>query len=156
MTRRNTVAAIAALAASLAQPAVALSCRAPSVEGSYADAAEAEAVYSVVLGRFEFEPVPPRADGEMEADMAVPAIFDGRLLGPDGFVTQMREPLILQIDCASSWCGEIEPRTEVLAFVEQSADGLSVEIGPCPQWVFANPTQTQIDTVTACTTEGCE
>lgn len=137
-----------------AGPALALSCLQPSVARSFEEARAAEEVYAVVLGRFEFERANLPAAG---ADgVTIPATFDGRVLGPDGFVAETRRPVLLDVTCAMSWCGQIEPGAETLAFIEQGEDGLKVEITPCPQWVFQGPSPEQIDVARSCMTGSCE
>lgn len=141
----------AALAALTAGPALALSCLEPSVARSFEEARAAEEVYAVVLGRFEFD----RADLSSKG-ATIPAIFDGRVLGPDGFVAEARRSVLLEVTCAMSWCGQIEPGAETLAFIEQGEDGLKVDVAPCPQWVFQGPSPEQIEVARSCMTGSCE
>lgn len=151
MIRAVLSTAAAALAAG---PALALSCLQPSVARSFEEARAAEEVYAVVLGRFEFGRTDlPAAGAE---GVKIPATFDGRVLGPDGFVTEARRPVLLDVTCAMSWCGQIEPGTETLAFIEIGEDGLKVHVTACPRWVFQNPLPEQLGVARSCMTGGCE
>lgn len=144
-------AVLLATAATLdAGPALALSCLEPSVARSFEEARASAEVYVVVLGRFEFEAPEP---GE---PASVTATFDGRVLGRDGFVTEVRRPVTMEISCLSVWCGHIEPGVETLAFVEQEEEGLSVAITPCSGWVFVKPTPEQVLIAESCMSGSCE
>lgn len=151
MIRALLLATAATLAAG---PALALSCLEPSVTRSFNEARAAAEVYAVVLGRFEFDRADlPAAGGE---GATIPAIFDGRVLGSDGFVTEARRPVRLDVTCVSGWCGQIEPGVETLAFIEQGEDGLRVEVPACPRWVFQEPSAEQLEAAQSCMTGGCE
>lgn len=151
MIRAILLAAASTLAAG---PVLALSCLEPSVARSFNEARAAAEVYAVVLGRFEFDRADlPSADAE---GVTIPATFAGRVLGSDGFVTEARRPVRLDVTCAMSWCGQIEPGTETLAFVEQGEDGLRVEVSACPRWVFQKPSAEQMEMARSCMAGGCE
>ena len=52
-------------------------------------------------------------------------------------------------------CGTVEPRVEMLMFLRVDADSTVLELGPCPQWAFPEPTEAQKQTVLSCVTGDC-
>ena len=152
---RSTLAVLAILAAGQAS---ALSCLRPDVAQSFTDAANADESYIVVLGRFDVPPgalpAPDLTDAEPEP-VNVQAMFRGRQLQADGtFAGALSVPVTLAQQCAGPWCGQMAQDQRLLAFLVQSDEGLVLEVGPCPKWAFANPTEEMLDTVAACVTGG--
>lgn len=148
---------VVVLALSCAQPALALSCLKPDVVGSFQQASESDQTYSIVLGALQFDSDTPPFDGTMTPSTSIPATFQGRILGADGFATDVAAPVTLKVSCLADAqvCGSAgEPDTRVIAFLRHS-DGTNVlDLDPCPRWLFADPTVQQLESMANCATGG--
>lgn len=137
MTR---LALAALLAATIAQPASALSCLRPSVQASFAQASAAEAQYVLAVGRVSLLPgetIPTTGDDPNDRQgYTVRARFDGHLASATGFDENASFPLSVQVDCAGAWCGGVPVAERLLLFVERR-EGQNVLVeGPCPFWAL--------------------
>lgn len=145
---------LTALATCFATQSVALSCLAPDVARSFTQAANAEERYIILLGTFAFEEAgeeagkgrpSARQDAEFQSD------FDGQYLTQDGFQTAPTLAVDLRFTCAGIWCGTMQSYgAQVLAFVEQTDAGYTLDIGPCGGQAFTDPTPEQVNQVVAC------
>ncbi len=129
----------------LPQTASALSCLRPDVARSFTQAAEAEAVYSVVLGTF-------RGGADVEPPATLTVQFDGRALSDTGFDLPFAAPVSVEITCLSAWCG-YAPADDVttLAFLRWDGEGGYVlSESACPQWSFGDPNHADVARVVAC------
>ncbi|MBJ3761637.1 hypothetical protein ILP92_02585 [Maribius pontilimi] len=154
MTR--VAVAIAACAALAAPPASALSCLKPDLARSYLAAEQSEDVYSVILGALEFDASAPPFNGTRALETSIPARINGRVLGQDGFANYISRNIVLQVSCvADAWCGSaMAPGSRVMAFLRHAGDGLVLDLDPCPQWLFADPSAEQVARVADCFTGG--
>lgn len=141
----------ALLSVALPLQAVALSCVQVDVAGSFTAASQAEARYTVLWGNFSFTrdtASAPTREGEAPDPFTVR--FSGKGLSASGFVDIKPRDITVAISCAGPWCGAFAPETNALAYVERTADGDFLRVGPCPQWVFENPGRADIAKVEAC------
>lgn len=140
---------LAALGCLLAGPAPALSCLAPDLARSTAQAVAAEETFRVVIGRFDVDLPPNGTAGRF------PARFAGRGVTSDGLGPPVSGEVTIEIGCAGPWCGEKPPETEALAFLRREADAWVLYLGACPQWLFEAPTKAQVETVRSCVAGNC-
>ena len=136
-----------------ASQSAALSCMRPDVAQSFRMAAASEDVYIVLLGQFNFAPLPSTQTDDINAPREVsgPATFTGQYLGAEGFQDAPMFDMTIAVTCAGPWCGGIAPSDDsYLAFVQQTADGYVLAVDPCGTSAFANPTPEQIATVESC------
>lgn len=142
----------ATLAMLMASQAQALSCMRPDVARAFDWASQAEESYVVLLGRLDFEaPATRRGRPNDPQDLHVAARFTGQSLGVSGFSATAPLDVSLAFTCAGPWCGSMTPsRGDVLAFVERSADGYVLNVGPCGGTTFERPTHAQIQQVESC------
>ena len=151
---------LSALIVGLAGQAKALSCVRPDVAHSYERAAQAEERFIILLGTFAFGDVPSSQTGNINQprEVEVRSRFEGAYLTQEGFVEAPTLAVDLNFTCAASWCGSLtSDGAEVLAFVEQTATGYELHVGPCGGTAFRAPTPEQIAQVQSCIRgEGCE
>ena len=130
------------------QNLAALSCLAPDVEATYAEALASEARYSVLYGQLHLdeEDLPPSLNSSFTpaSPVAVPARFEGAYLVDGAFVGGYETSMSLLVECAGPWCGSATDGAEYLLFAEHHAGGLQVILGACVFWAFQDPTQAQL------------
>ena len=150
----------ALLPAFWASTAAALSCVPASVQMSYTQAAEAEAAYVILRGRFDFAAadLPRRAvENDNPPDTFVQSRFTGRYFDGDSFDKRWSGPVTINARCFGPWCSHMEPGGDVLAFVERTEDGYLLSLSPCGGAIFDSPTPAQLEAVRACHSGGaCE
>ncbi len=143
-------AALIAFAAVFATEASALSCLRPDPARSFNNAANATEVYHVYLGSLTLET--PLAKGESAI-----AVFQGQGLLKTGFASIGERRFSVVSRCAAEWCGALETGTTALFFGRVSEGQTIIDVTPCENWVFANPTQETVTTIEACMRgEPCE
>ena len=153
---RRPILAVA-LSLTVASPASALSCLQPDIARSTLDAVRSQDSYRIVLGRMSYRAVTPPAEGtpgEAGRALSIPARFTGRALTAEGFTDDTQDDIILNITCVMQSCGSVEPNTRVLAFLRREGDKAVLDLDPCSQWLFPDPTEEQLETVRACVTGG--
>ena len=151
-------ACLTALTAIMAHPVAALSCLVPDVARSTQEAIDADARYRIVSGTFTFDARIPPFDGTPLPDgqtVRVPARFGGAVLTDQGFTQRLTSDVTLNVDCMMQSCGSLAQGTETLAFLRMDGDALTLDLGPCPQWVFPAPTAAQKQTVVDCVAGDC-
>jgi hypothetical protein len=156
MKRMMSIAGAMVLCASQVS---ALSCMRPDVARTFQSAATAEESYIVLLGQFSFTAPPRRGLMDNNAQpVSVPAQFEGSYLGADGFVAAPTLDVTMTFTCAGPWCGSMNGGSEqVLAFVQQTSAGYSLEVGPCQDKVFSEPDSMAVQQVEGCMRgETCE
>jgi hypothetical protein len=145
-----------ALAFLAPMPAFALSCRAPTIENSYAQFDAAKEAYVVVHGRLTLDmsklpkgmttnPAPPSMT-------RVPAILRGSSLNTSGFALPFEQKVMLEVACFGPWCGGAKSGEDVLAFVRKETDGYALPISPCGGSVFGEPKPAMLKRVKQCLT----
>ncbi len=133
---------VAAAIASVATPALSLSCLRPDVVRMYEEIRDAEASYWLLKGRITpLEPVAlPRknAQGQYDDDArATTAIrFAGLGLSTDGTYKPFAQEMAMTVECVSIWCGDAPMDAEVFAAVELTVSGPELTIGPCPWYAI--------------------
>lgn len=131
----------------------ALSCMRPDVARSFELASSAAESYVILRGTFDFDALPSRDTGNINApkEIETQATFSGMFLGGNGFEAAPDLDVTVHFSCAGPWCGNLTSQgQEVLAFVQQSQAGLTLEVAPCGTWTFENPTRAQINQVLSC------
>lgn len=142
--------ALISLALLCATEASALSCLRPDAARSFHNAANASDVYYVYLGRLVLSS--PLAEGETTT-----GTFEGKGLTREGFTQIGERSFQLVSRCAAEWCGSIDETTDALFFARKTDDGLAIDVTPCGNWIFTDPTQATIETVESCMQGGpCE
>lgn len=141
--------------------AQALSCRRPEPADAFNAAADSEARYRILVGTLAFDAslLPPTIHGVANDEPRPPVVarFKGQALGLDGLTETDVATLTILPDCAGMWCGTLHPDRPYLIFAREGAEGLEVDLGPCPEWTFANPQPEVIRNLTLCLMKGrCE
>ena len=142
----------------IAQPVLALSCMAPDVARSTQAAMDSPDRYRIVSGILEFDPVTPPFDGTSLGDdetASFPARVSGYALTASGFDDTTQDRILVTTSCLMGSCGTVEPRVDMLMFLRVGENGPVLELGPCPQWAFAEPTDAQKQTVLSCIMGDC-
>jgi hypothetical protein len=136
----------------VAGQASALSCMRADVARTFHWAADAEERYLVLLGEFTFiEPEVDSADLNDSQSVIVPATFEGSYLGADGFVSGAALDVTLNFNCAGPCFASLESNSgPIMAFIEQTPDAYTLNVGPCYSTVFIQPTPSDIERVEAC------
>ncbi|WP_435705906.1 hypothetical protein [Yoonia sp.] len=130
--------------------AQALSCMRPDVARTFDWASEANESYIILQGTFAFtQPARPNTSNVAPTSVRLPATFNGRYLGADGFVDAPILDVTLEFSCVSAWCGSIQNGDDVIAFVQQSDSGYMLRVDACHSTVF-NPTDDTLQRVTSC------
>lgn len=139
---------VAALAAS---PVGALTCAPPDPVTSFHRADAAPERHRALVGTLSFDDaaLPPPANEAPPSLPDVPARLDGAAILPNGG-SPGSFGVTIRPTCAGSWCGWIPSGESWLLFVREEREALVVEVGPCGGWAFMDPTQAQLDAVTAC------
>ncbi|WP_010139095.1 hypothetical protein [Oceanicola sp. S124] len=138
-------------------PALALSCLPADVRQSYTQVAEARETYVVLHGTFDFDvlDLPERdlSDPNPE-EISFPARFTGEALGKGGFGGDYALDMTVTLNCLGPWCAGQPAPGEALAFVQKTATGLVLGLGPCGGHHFAAPDPEQVAAVEACHAAG--
>lgn len=141
-------------------PAMALSCMRPSVEASFAEAVAAKESYLVVKGTITFDerklPKPNMRTQTAPKRTVIKARFNGHSLNTAGFATLFEKPVDYVVRCAVIWCGGGQSGEEIVAFIERTATGYALEMGPCGGRAFP-ATRDNVSDAIACIQSGaCE
>lgn len=139
-------------------PALALSCLAPSVEGSFARADAAKESYVVVHGRLTLDDkaLPRGGNGEFQPPemTKVAAILLGRSLNLDGFTVPFDHDITLEVACFGPWCGSVRNGEAVLAFMHKKGADYVLDVNPCGGSIFSAPSLKMLKTVKTCMRSG--
>lgn len=116
--------------------AQALSCMAPSLAHSYAQAHDSEARFHLALGTLsipaDFTPPPPPKDINQPTPYSVLAQFTGHFGTRTGFGHAHSGPVTINVTCLGPWCGGLPGDHPQIMFLEVTQDGHTLNIGPCP------------------------
>ena len=135
-----------------ASQVAALSCMRPDVAESYNRAATSEDEYVVLLGTFDFD-TPQQRSTDSNAPDTLRAVvqFSGTYLSASGFTAAPPLAVTLVFNCAGPWCGSLpSDGPDVLAFVQQTADGYILDVEPCGGTAFIEPDAKDIARVEDC------
>lgn len=136
--------------AMIATEASALSCLRPDAVRSFNNAANATEVYHVYLGELTLA-------APLEKGATALAQFTGQGLLKDGFAPIGKRTFSVVSACAAEWCGGLGTQANALLFARVAGGNTVVDVSPCGNWVFENPTQETIQAVEACMRgEPCE
>lgn len=139
-------------------PAVALSCLAPSIERSYAQADAAEKSYVVVHGRLTLDTdlfPSGRSNGQKPPRLTqIAGTLTGKSLSTSGFRLPFDHKITLEVACFGPWCGSAKNGEDVLAFVRKDGAAYALEINPCGGNVFGEPKGEMLKTIAACMRDG--
>lgn len=131
----------------LAQPALALSCRAPDIARDYQRAAESEDTYIIVKGDLFFDEaeLPDRMDqrtSRSRDSVDVAAWMVGHSLTKDGFTKRFERDVTLRVSCLGPWCGSTS-KGDHLAFLKLEDRNWVMELNPCLGMTYGMPTAEQ-------------
>ena len=138
----RALALLALLALLLPAPALALSCAPLDLARSLAKAAASPAPFAILHGRLDFDEalMPAPFEERLRDPAAVPARFEGRALGPEGFGPGERRDVTIRPTCAGPWCASLPTGRDRLLLACLAPDGsLAVEVGPCGGTAFPEP-----------------
>ena len=138
---------------SLASQALALSCLRPDVARSFDNFEATGLPYAVVRGTLQFDVAKlPQAGSKSPPPRLtkIQAHLTGQSLTSSGFETSFDHPVTLEVKCLAAWCGGAKPDADYLLFVERSAAGYSVNLGPCGGSEFLNPSADALRRVQQC------
>ena len=124
---------LATMIASLAGPALALSCMRPDAVRLYEQARDSEDLYSMVIGTVTPNApiVAPTAQGRKTSE--TPVTLSGRSLTNAGFTGAFDQTVTLRLSCLSVWCADApEFEDEVLVTLRHEQDNLVIDVSPCP------------------------
>jgi hypothetical protein len=139
-----------ALIATVSQ-AAALSCLAPDMARDFQRIAASDKSYVVLNGTFTFAARPARGDETRPETQSFASKFTGQLLTGGGFTDDIADVLItINSNCAASWCGEIVPDANYIAFVEQDGRKLTLQAEACPAYAFREPTAEMVKQIENC------
>lgn len=136
------IALVLSLAA--AGPASALSCLAPTVAGTYTNAAESPADYVIGAGSLALTGPsnPPQGtvaqggDPNQMVGYTQPAQFDGGLFTGEDFDNQQVVDVTVDVTCVAAWCGAAAPVDYGLFFFRVVNGAYILDAGACPGTVF--------------------
>ncbi|EPX77533.1 hypothetical protein thalar_03257 [Litoreibacter arenae DSM 19593] len=153
---KHLTAAVTALAFA-AGPASALSCLPTHPVAAFNAVAEAEESFVVLRGEFDFDVSKVPDVNAPPLEVSIPTAFKGKLLTGEGFTDDVEVAVTLTLQCAGPWCARVSPKTDYLAYVQQTEDELIFNVGPCYAFAFANPDEKYIKAVEQCAAGGdCE
>ena len=114
----------------------ALSCSRPDIVNSYKDIIAYNSNTSIILkGVFSFST--PHWDKYKEPETSIiNADFKGLMLGKHGFEIPYSEPVEILLKCFAGWCGSMQPKENVIAFVNVEENKLKLHVDPCNITVF--------------------
>lgn len=142
----------------VAGPALALSCLPADVANSYFEAATEGEPAPVVYGTLTFDSAETsQSDLSQTAPETIrlPARFDGKLLNRSGFETDFSQDVMLELACFGPWCGQVENGQSYLAFLQKHGSDYVLVVDPCSMWLFAEPSDAQLDLAVACMRGTC-
>ena len=153
MRGASALGAVAALV--LAGPATALSCLPHDAAATYQRLDAAEDAYVAVHGTLDFDAAAlPQTDwADQRAtppETRIPARLRGKALGQDGFTHSFDAAVTLVVKCFGPWCAQPPVGAEVVAFVQQDAEGPVLTVDPCGGDAFFDPAPEVLETVKQC------
>jgi hypothetical protein len=139
--------------------AAALSCLAPTVEGTFDNAQKSADAYVVVNGELTVDMRKmPRANEitQQSPDMTlIPANIEGHSLSKAGFQTPFKKAITLEVACFGPWCGGMQSGADVLAFLRRDNNGAyALGVNPCGGDVFVTPPPEMLKQVERCFKRG--
>ena len=136
----------------------ALSCMRPDPQASFQRAADSTDVYYVLYGTLDFDAslLPGSAgDSNRKPAVPIPAQFEGHSLSDAGFANYYAGEMTLLPTCAGPWCGSHVPDVASLMFARVVDGAITIEAAPCGGFIFTEPKQEVLDSMTACMNGNC-
>ncbi len=150
---KTLTAIAAALSVAAASPAFALSCAPWSATGAYNSAQASLGNFDVGFGTIT--PLGAVPTGGPGVSYEFQAVFSGMLIAGGFMQPQTPTPVQVHVGCLSIWCGADPSGQPVLVFLDSGpGQSYDLHVGPCPQWVRANPTQAEVDQILQCSQGG--
>jgi hypothetical protein len=147
-----------AIALTIPAQAFALSCIEPSVEFSYAAAAESDDTYLLGTGVLSFDQsLMPRSTVGVERPAPVtriPGTISGKSFDGSGFNQDFEARVDLVVRCIQSWCPVVTNDKEHLVFMKEGETSYELAIDPCGGSAFPEPTKEMLDQVLTCFKDG--
>lgn len=128
---------LAAFLILLSAPAHALSCLPPDAVRLYSQAAESDALFTIVIGRLhagdDIEVPEVRHDGSMEqsSEATTRIRMTGQALNARDFATPFDREIDVRVMCFSIWCGAPVTDRDILGALRLTDNVPVLEIDPC-------------------------
>lgn len=141
----------------IAGQATALSCVRPDAVRTFERVSEDTASYYLLYGTLDFDAAkqPKGVVNEERNPDPIAAKFAGFALNTGGFTTPYSRAVTLQPVCYGPWCGSETPGVQSLIFAQVDGDQIIIEASPCGGRIFADPSESLLDTMTACMNGNC-
>ena len=145
------------LALSVAGQAAALSCMRPDPVNTFHRIAEDPTDYYLLYGTLDFDgsKQPQGVVNEERNPEPIAAAFRGHGLTRAGFISRFERTVTVQPLCFGPWCGQTTPGVKSLFFAAVEGDKVIISPDPCGGTIFAEPTQKELDEMTACINGNC-
>ena len=139
----------------IAAPLHALSCLPYGLPEALAEIDGSEDGYVAVTGKLSFNKNKlPKPDFENQGHtpelIKIKARLSGKALSRSGFTTPFNTPLTLQVHCLGEWCAGAGQTSNVLVFLKQTNQGYTLDLSPCGDHLFSEPTKKDLKTVQRC------
>ncbi|MCK0096091.1 hypothetical protein MWU60_10965 [Yoonia sp. F2084L] len=144
---------LAAALATVSAQAQALSCMRPDPIRTFQQVAAAPESYYVLYGQLRFDEadLPVRdLSQQLRNPEPITARFEGKGLTRQGFTSDYQSDVMLQIDCASIWCGGARSGVDAVYFVRVTEPLVTMYATPCGDMIFEEPSQATLDMLTTC------
>lgn len=156
---KNLLTAICLMLLS-ANQSLALSCMTPQVEAAFIQHSEAKERYILVSGTLTNKRnvvLGPLTQGVGARSENFTATFVGHQANRAGFGRPIKISVAVSAECGGPWCGSVTVDTPMMTFLEVTAYGHDLTVGPCGGSVFYNPTADQTEQALQCLRGGvCE
>ena len=124
------------------QQVAALSCKWPSIEGSFNNYSESNDKYIMVLGKLvnKRAVVPAKgstATAEARGESYI-ADFVGHMATRSGFDREIKLTVAVRGLCLGNRCGHVATGKQMIGFLQETPSGYNLTDGPCDGAVFYN------------------
>jgi hypothetical protein len=152
-----------AVALVAAAPASALSCLAPSVEGTYRQAADSAEDYVIGVGSLSLvgPSSPPEGavaqGGDINAMVGYtqPATFEGEFFTGREFSGFREVPVTVDVTCVAAWCGAASEIEHGLFFFRLDEGAYTLTENACPGFSFSDAHPGMLEEVISCHRGSC-
>lgn len=144
-----------------AGPAAALSCLPWGAADAYLQAAKSESVYNVIAGELRFdETLLPQSHSDNPNETPpltrIPAQLSGKMLEGNYFSRRINVPVVLEVECLGTWCGDVFRGEDYLLFAEQRGNELVVRANACSWMMFADTPEERREVLDCHRGKACE
>lgn len=135
-----------------ATQAAALSCRRPDPVQLCTQARDSTDSFVAIYGTLDLTGVaiPKSKERRTQALTFSNVPMRGLSLTTDGFSQPFDRTISLRLTCAGPWCGRPPRPGNLIAFLQKTAAGYVLEIGPCGGWAYPTDDPADLDRVTEC------